>query len=128
MRTVQLKLHCPNIHRLAYFAGLSLLLAGCVPSGYHETALPAEYAYACRDGRLLRVRRAPDGSFVVASLDDRSVRLTRMESAAQEKYGDGPTTLYLEGGRALMTSDSFVVAGPCVLSVPLPVVQPGRPN
>jgi hypothetical protein len=42
---------------------------------------------------------------------------------AQEKYSDGNTTLYLDGENALVTSDSFVVAGPCVSTVPLPVMQ-----
>ena len=56
------------------------------------------------------------------------MRLLRMDSAAQEKYSDGASTLYLDGDQALLTSDSFVVAGPCIASQPLPVVQPWRPQ
>jgi membrane-bound inhibitor of C-type lysozyme len=128
LETVQLKLPCPNFGRMAHFAGLSLLLAGCVPSGISEAVLPADNTYACRDGKLLRAERAGNGSFVVASLGERSVRLSRMDSAAQEKYGDGPTTLCVDGDRALLTPDSFVVAGPCVSTVPLPVVRSRRPS
>lgn len=33
-----------------------------------------------------------------------------------------------DGDQALLTSASVVVAGPCVASQPLPVVQPWRPQ
>jgi membrane-bound inhibitor of C-type lysozyme len=103
---------------------LATLLAGCiVPAGMPETVLPADNMYACRDGTMLRVARQPDGRYAVASIGNQSVRLMRADSAAQEKYSDGNTTLYLDGENALVTSDSFVVAGPCVSTVPLPVMQ-----
>ena len=104
---------------------LATLLAGCVVTvgGTPETVLPADNMYACRDGTMLRVARQPDGRYAFASIGNQSVRLMRADSAAQEKYSDGNTTLYLDGENALVTSDSFVVAGPCVSTVPLPVMQ-----
>jgi len=116
------------VHRIASVAAMLALLSGCVPTGLPETALPPDNTYACRDGAMLRVARAPDGSAAIASIAGRSARLMRMDSPAQEKYGDGSTTLYLDGDRALLISDSFVVAGPCVSTVPLPVVQPWQPR
>jgi hypothetical protein len=58
----------------------------------------------------------------------KSVRLMRADSAAQEKYTADGNTLFLDGDRALFTSDSFVVAGPCVATMPLPVTQPYLPK
>ncbi len=116
------------IRRAAAVTGLALLAGGCVPSGLPETALPTDNTYRCQDGALLRVARAPDGSAATVMFGDRTARLTRMDSPAQEKYGDGPTQLYLDGDRALLIADSFVAAGPCVSTVPLPVVQPWRPQ
>ncbi|MFO1314668.1 MAG: hypothetical protein U1F58_03610 [Burkholderiales bacterium] len=116
------------IRRAAAVAGLASSLAACVPSGLPETALPPDNAYRCQDGALLRVARAPDGSAATVVYGDRTARLARMDSPAQEKYGDGPTTLYLDGDRALLIADSFVAAGPCVSTAPLPVVQPWRPQ
>jgi hypothetical protein len=49
-----------------------------------------------------------------------------VDSAAQEKCSDGRTTLYLDGERAVMSSDSVVVAGPCISVQPLPVAPPPR--
>ena len=50
----------------------------------------------------------------------------RVDTAAQEKYSNGQTTLYLDGEKALMSSDSFVVAGPCLSAQPLPVAPMTR--
>jgi membrane-bound inhibitor of C-type lysozyme len=98
------------------------IAAGCVVTagGTPETVLPADNLYACRDGAMLRVARQPDGRQAFISINNQSVRLMRADSAAQEKYTDGTTTLYLDGENALVTSDSFVVAGPCISTVPLP--------
>ncbi len=116
------------IRRAAAAAGLAWLAGGCVPSGLPETALPQEVTYRCQDDTLLRVTRAPDGGAATVAYSGRTARLVRMGSPAQEKYGDGPTQLYLNGDRALLIADSFVAAGPCVSTVPLPVVQPWRPQ
>jgi len=105
-------------------AALLAALTACVmPAGMPETVLPADNVYACRDGAILRVARQPDGRYAVATIGTQSVRLMRAASAAQEKYSDGNTTLYLDGENALVTSDSFVAAGPCVSTSPLPVTQ-----
>jgi len=117
-----------SFRRAAVLAGLASLLAACVPTGLPETVLPPDNTYACRDGTMLRVARAPNGGMAVASVGERSFRLTRVDSPAQEKYTDGASTLYLDGSQALLTSDSFVVAGPCVSTTPLPVAQPWQPR
>jgi len=117
-----------SFRRAAVLAGLAPLLAACVPTGLPETVLPPDNTYACRDGTMLRVARAPNGGMAVASVGERSFRLTRVDSPAQEKYTDGASTLYLDGSQALLTSDSFVVAGPCVSTTPLPVAQPWQPR
>ena len=118
-----MRLAAPICRALALAASL-VALSGCVmPAGTTETVLPAENLYACRDGTMLRVTRQPDGRYAVATIGNQSVRLMRADSAAQEKYSDGTTTLYLDNENALVTSDSFVVAGPCVSTVPLPVQQ-----
>jgi membrane-bound inhibitor of C-type lysozyme len=109
-------------------ATCALLLAACVPTGLPETVLPPALTYACQDGTALHVTRLPDASAATVAVAGRSARLMRTDSPAQEKYTDGPTTLYLDGNRALLISDSFVVAGPCVSTVPLPVVQPWQPR
>ena len=123
-------LKVPCIRRSPTLVGLALALSlcACVPSGLPETVLAPQMRYLCRDGAVLMVDRAPSGQFAVASARGQRVQLMRADSAAQEKYSEGGTTLYLDGDRALLTSDSFVVAGPCVAAEPLPVVQPWRPQ
>jgi len=110
----------PGAARAVAAPALAALLAACAP-GLTETVLPPDNVYVCRDGVSMRVLRAPDGRSAEVVLSDRRVVLMRADSAAQEKYGNGATTLYLDGEKALLTSDSFVVAGPCVSSAPLPV-------
>lgn len=70
--------------------------------------------------------RAPDGRSATVWLNGQSAVLARADSAAQEKYSDGRTTLYLDGEKAVMSTDSFVVAGPCLSTRPLPVVPMSR--
>ena len=117
-----------NSRRTVVVGGLASLLSACVPTGLPETVLPPDNTYACRDGTMLRVARAGNGGMAIAAVGDRSFRLTRVDSAAQEKYTDGASTLYLDGSQALLTTDSFVVAGPCLSTTPLPVVQPWQPR
>ncbi|MEP7330050.1 MAG: hypothetical protein ABI777_12625 [Betaproteobacteria bacterium] len=99
-----------------------------MPTGLPETVLAPQMRYLCRDGAILTVDRAPNGQYAVAATGGQRAQLMRTDSAAQEKYTNGATTLYLEGDRALLTSDSFVVAGPCMATQPLPVVQTWRPQ
>ncbi len=114
--------------RAVVIAAATLVNAACVSTGLPETVLPPEVRYACRDGAILQVNRAPDGRSAIATVSGRSVRLSRTDSAAQEKYTDGASTLYLNGDSALFTSDSFVVAGPCTATVPLPMSRPTLPQ
>ena len=106
----------------------TMALAACVSSGLPETVLPARIDYQCRDGSVLQVMRAPDGMSATIAAKGRSVRLQRADSAAQEKFSDGATTLYLYGERALLTSDSFVVSGDCISTVPLPTARRIQPR
>ncbi|MBK9114408.1 MAG: hypothetical protein IPM22_01875 [Betaproteobacteria bacterium] len=123
-----MKVATSAIRRAAAVAGLALLAGACVPAGIPETVLPADITYACRRGIVLRVVRAPDGSAATVSTGDRPTRLPRMDSPIQEKYGDGATTLYLDGERAALIRDGVVVAGPCVATNPLPVGQTMQPE
>lgn len=128
MTTRNWKVPCIRQCRTVVGFGLTLLLAACVPSGLPETVLQPQMRYLCRDGAVLMVDRAPGGEFATASSGGRQARLMRMDSALQEKYTDGVTTLYLDGAQALLTSDSFVVAGPCMATQPMPVTQTYRPT
>jgi hypothetical protein len=51
---------------------------------------------------------------------------SRHSCSAQEKYSDDRTTLNLDGEKAVMSSDSFVVAGTCRSAQPLPVAPMSR--
>jgi hypothetical protein len=100
-------------------------LCACAPV-ITETVLPPDNVYVCRDGSTLRIVRRADGMGAEVFAGNRRFALPRADSATQEKYSDGATILYLDGERALLTSDSFVVAGPCVSSTPLPVTPAYR--
>jgi membrane-bound inhibitor of C-type lysozyme len=109
---------------VAFATGLAL--HGCVVVQPQVTVLPAEIAYVCRNDVPLKVSRAPDGRSASVWFDGKNTVLARVDSAAQEKYSNGQTTLYLDGEKALMSSDSFVVAGPCLSAQPLPVAPMTR--
>lgn len=112
--------------RAAMAAAAGALVLGCVATGLPTTYIPPDNTYVCRDSKTLNVMRAPDGRSATVAVGGRSVVLPLVDSAVQQKYSNGPTTLYLDGQNAVLTSDSFVVAGPCVSSVPLPVVPQYR--
>lgn len=120
----------PRVRSTPTLVGLAsaLLLSACVPTGLPEVELAPQMRYVCRDGATLQVNRSADGRYAIAATRGQRARLLRMDSAVQEKYSDGATTLYLDGNQALLTSDSFVVAGPCLASQPMPVIQPWRPQ
>ena len=105
---------------------LGLVVQGCVVVQPQVTVLPAEIAYVCQNNSSMKVWRAPDGRSASVWFDGKNTNLPRADSAAQEKYSDGRTTLYLDGEKAVMSSDSFVVAGPCVSAQPLPVAPMTR--
>lgn len=105
---------------------LGAALAGCVPAGMPMTDLPPRITYVCQQGGPVTVLRAADARQADVTVPGRRFVLTRVDSAAQEKYADGRATLYLEGEKALLTEDSFVLAGHCASAVPLPVVDSYR--
>src|SRR5262245_13768901 len=99
----------------------ALLLGGClVGAGVEETILPARIDYECSKGRVLQVARSQDALHAAVVDEGKKVVLRRMDSAAQEKYGDGRYSLYLDGERAMLELDSQVLYGPCLSPVPLP--------
>ena len=97
------------------------LLSACAAPGLPETVLPPRIDYACQQGGALTVLRAPDGRQAEAIHKGRRTVLPRIDSAAQEKYGNGRITLYLDGETALLTEDSMVLAGRCKSVVGMPV-------
>ena len=103
-----------------------LALHGCVVAEPQVTVLPSGITYACQNNTQLKFLRAPDGRSASVGYEGKTTTLQRVDSAAQEKYSDGRTTLYLEGEKAVMSSDSFVVAGPCTSLQPLPVTPMSR--
>jgi len=113
--------------RLAAATLLSgLALHGCVVMQPEVTVLPSEITYACQNNSQMKFLRAPDGRSASVWYEGQATTLQRVASAAQEKYSDGRTTLYLDGEKAVMSSDSFVVAGPCTSLQPLPVAPMSR--
>jgi membrane-bound inhibitor of C-type lysozyme len=111
---------------LATALACTLVLGACASEGPQVTVLPSQIAYTCRDGSAFQVRRQPDGRTAEVLRNGTVIALPRMDSAAQEKYSNGSTTLYLDGEKALLTSDSIVVAGDCVSAAPLPAVPMER--
>lgn len=110
-------------------AGLlaALSLSGCIVGpGIEETVLPTRIDYNCANGRILKVARSQDGLQAAVADEGKDVLLRRMDSAAQEKYGNGSYILYLDGERAMLELDGQVLYGPCVSPVPLPSTLKSR--
>ncbi len=97
------------------------LLAGCsTGAGFEQTALPERIDYQCANSRVLKVKRLPKQRAVAVQLGEAQVvTLPRLQSAAQEKYGDGRYTLYLQGERAMLEDSGQVLFGRCQAG-PLP--------
>ena len=113
-------------------AGLvALALAGCASEqlspGLETTILPAAIEYACDEGRVLRVERAGGATSATAIVGGARYTLPRSDSAAQEKYAQGATALYLDGDIAMLESDGRVLAGNCRSTVSLPKAPAMRP-
>ena len=100
----------------------ALLACGCV-SGPEMAVLPESLDYRCAEGREMRVQRAPDGREAIATVEGKSVRMRRAESAAQEKYVEGAWTLYLEGEQAMLEAQGTMLRAHCRSTTPLPVMQ-----
>ena len=107
-------------------AMVTLMLAGCAAPGLPTAVIPLDNVYNCQDAKPLRVSLSPDWRSAEIGFEGSRLVLPRVDSAAQAKFSNGASTLYLDGQQALFTSDSFVVAGPCVSAVPLPVVPQVR--
>ena len=119
-------------HRALSAAGLvALALAGCASEqlspGLETTVLPATIEYACDEGRVLRVERAGGATSATATIATRRWVLPRVDSAAQEKYAEGATALYLDGDIAMLESDGRVLAANCRSTVALPRAPSLRP-
>ena len=110
---------------------LALALAGCASDqmspGLETTILPAAIEYACDEGRVLRVERAGGATSATAIVGGARYTLPRSDSAAQEKYAQGTTALYLDGDVAMLESDGRVLAGNCRSTVSLPKAPAMRP-
>ena len=103
-----------------------LALHGGVAVQPQVTVLPSGINYACQNNSQLQCLRAPHGRSASVWYEGQATTLQRLDSPAQEKCSDGRTTLYLDGDKAVMSSDSYVVAGPCTSPQPLPVAPMSR--
>ena len=108
-------------------AALALALAaiaGCgeprPAPGLEQTVLSATIDYLCEGGAEMRVERAPDARSARATVGNRSWTLMRVDSAAQEKYSEGATSLYLDGDLATLESEGRLVGGKCQSKVAMP--------
>jgi membrane-bound inhibitor of C-type lysozyme len=108
----------PRIATLALALAFASALAGCVPQGIQQTALPPRIEYVCQGEKLLQVARGTEAA--VVRFDGQEATLPEVASAAQEKYTDGEWTLYLDGERALLESRGLVLAGGCRSTLALP--------
>ena len=101
-----------------------LALSGCGGEAYsvglESTVLAATIDYQCEGGTSLRVERSGDARAARATVGDRTWTMTRVDSAAQEKYADGFTSLYLDGEIAMLESDGRVIGGKCQSKVAMP--------
>jgi membrane-bound inhibitor of C-type lysozyme len=75
----------------------------------------------------MRVERAAGATSATVSLGGNRWTLPRVESAAQEKYAQASTALYLEGDIAFIESDGRVLGGNCRSAVALPRAPTMRP-
>jgi hypothetical protein len=99
-------------------------LAGCggerYSAGLESTVLAATIDYQCETGPGMRVERSPDARGARVTVGDRQWTLLRQDSAAQEKYSEGTTSLYLDGELATLESDGRLVGGKCQSKVAMP--------
>jgi membrane-bound inhibitor of C-type lysozyme len=114
----------PSRLALPIAAMVLLALGGCQTEQYslglESTVLAATIDYQCEGGTSLRVERSGDARAARATVGDRTWTMTRVDSAAQEKYAEGFTSLYLDGEIAMLESDGRVIGGKCQSKVAMP--------
>lgn len=121
----------PAVPGAALVLATILALGGCASDrlspGLETTILPTTIEYDCDEGRKLRVERAGDATGARVTLGSRSWSLPRADGAAQEKYAEGTTAIYLDGDAALLESEGRVLARNCRSATPLPKAPTMRP-
>lgn len=82
---------------------------------YARAALPKRIDYRCANGEVqpTQVQRLPENNAAAVLVDGNPIVLSRANSAAQEKYGDGRYVLYLQGEHAMLEDNGRVVFGQC---------------
>jgi membrane-bound inhibitor of C-type lysozyme len=96
---------------------LALLLVvtftGCVQLVVQQPWDP-QGRYLCDDGKAFTVDLRDGGASVTVTHEAGQVMLPQIGGATDAKYGDGRTTLYLDGDRALLDVGGQVFARGCV--------------
>lgn len=108
---------------LPLVAGALAALGGCAQQysvGLESTVLAATIDYQCESGPSMRVERDGDARAARVTIGERSWTLLRVDSAAQEKYSAGATSLYLDGEIAMIESEGLVLGGKCQSKTPMP--------
>lgn len=108
---------------LACMAIALAALPGCANQysvGLESTVLAATIDYQCESGSSLRVERDAEARSARATVGNQSWTLIRVDSASQEKYSAGATSLYLDGEIAMIESEGRVLGGKCQSKTPMP--------
>ena len=100
--------------RLTLAVLLTATLVGCTELVVQQPGAPAGGRYVCEDGKIFLVEFVGDGSTVEVTYDDHKIALPQAMAATDIKYGDGRTTLHLDGPRALLETSGFVYARGCL--------------
>ena len=113
----------PACRALACAAVALATLGGCATQysvGLESTVLAATIDYQCESGAVMRVERDAEARSARATVGGQSWTLARVDSASQEKYSGGATSLYLDGEIAMIESEGRVLGGRCQSKTPMP--------